>query len=125
MDAELVAFMKKRELAEKGIDPNNIQIGGKGTNTANRAIKPEGTRRCPICEQLMRSEVEFGIAIDVCDAHGVWLDHGELEALADLRTQITRDVLKRHLEQMPRRKETPWPLLIIDSLLSSRRNEIY
>lgn len=124
MDPKLAEFLKHREEVQR-VDPGHIRVEGKGTNIANRAIKPEGTRHCPICEQTMRSEHEFGIAIDVCELHGVWLDHGELEALADLRTQITRDVLKRHLEENPKRKGTAWPLLVIDAVLNSRRNDYY
>jgi len=120
MEPELAAFLRQRALESKSVD---LDMAGKGTNTANRAIKPEGTRPCPICGKLMHSETEFTIAIDVCDEHGVWLDYGELEALAELRTQITRDVLKRHLESNPRRKDTAWSLLLIDTLLGARRNE--
>lgn len=125
MDRELADFLRRRAEAEKQADPNMARPEGKGTNVANRALKPEGTRRCPICEQVMNSENEFGIAIDVCDDHGVWLDHGELEALADLRTQITREVLRKHLETLPKKKGTPWPLLVADAILGSRRNEYY
>ncbi len=29
----------------------------------------------------MRTESQFGVAVDVCPDHGVWLDHGELEMI--------------------------------------------
>lgn len=40
---------------------------------------------CPVCGQIMQKRnVPQGLEIDHCAAHGVWLDHGELEALLRL-----------------------------------------
>lgn len=47
----------------------------------NEELVPHGQRKCPICGQAMIVHREFGIHIDVCDKHGVWLDQGELQAL--------------------------------------------
>ena len=41
---------------------------------------------CPDCEQpMMPRNFEFrsGILLDICSKHGVWMDHGELEAVID------------------------------------------
>lgn len=40
-------------------------------------------RDCPVCSQPMRltEYAASGIAIDECQAHGVWLDDGELEQI--------------------------------------------
>lgn len=40
--------------------------------------------QCPSCQKQMREVREANVAIDVCNnCHGVWLDAGELEQLAD------------------------------------------
>jgi Zn-finger nucleic acid-binding protein len=60
----------------------------------------EGQRTCPTCGTLMGKRVfayESGVPIDVCEQHGVWLDHGELERIeawseaqeADLAADVT------------------------------------
>jgi Zn-finger nucleic acid-binding protein len=37
---------------------------------------------CPVCGQTMQKHhIPQGLEIDHCATHGVWLDHGELEAL--------------------------------------------
>ena len=40
-----------------------------------------GERRCPVCADALQPATQDGVTIDVCPAHGVWLDHGELEAI--------------------------------------------
>jgi Zn-finger nucleic acid-binding protein len=49
--------------------------------TDNEGLVPSGRRPCPICDNPMRVETCNGISLDVCPAHGVWLDNGELPAL--------------------------------------------
>lgn len=37
---------------------------------------------CPVCGQVMQKHnIPQGLEVDHCATHGVWLDHGELEAL--------------------------------------------
>jgi Zn-finger nucleic acid-binding protein len=38
-------------------------------------------RRCPVCAEEMNSETQFGVCVDLCEEHGIWLDKGELESL--------------------------------------------
>ena len=40
-------------------------------------------KTCPVCHQAMYPKEIKGIHIDVCDRHGVFLDRGELQHLAD------------------------------------------
>ena len=47
----------------------------------NENIVPQGKRPCPICGQVMHVEQNRGVSIDVCTAHGVWLDNGELQEI--------------------------------------------
>ncbi len=43
---------------------------------------PAETINCPVCQQPMeKQDVPQGVEIDFCDAHGVWLDAGEFEAI--------------------------------------------
>lgn len=40
--------------------------------------------RCPECDTLMTRRnfgLRSGIIVDICPGHGVWFDHGELEAV--------------------------------------------
>jgi Zn-finger nucleic acid-binding protein len=49
------------------------------------ATGPAGARPCPACSAAMIVEPFAAVAIDRCDPHGVWFDHGELaSALADI-----------------------------------------
>lgn len=48
--------------------------------------------QCPSCNKPLRMVVERDVEIDVCDqCHGVWLDAGELDALADDNDVAPRD----------------------------------
>lgn len=51
------------------------------TDRSNRDLTPEGQRPCPICREYMTSTHETGVLIDVCEAHGMWLDKDELRAI--------------------------------------------
>ncbi|MCW8132492.1 MAG: zf-TFIIB domain-containing protein [Planctomycetota bacterium] len=42
---------------------------------------PEGRRPCPICGDFMKSRKRGLLLVDVCAAHGIWLDKGELRSL--------------------------------------------
>ena len=64
--------------------------------TENDRAVPPGQRPCPICGEAMRFESQGPVHIDVCDHHGMWLDHGELPALlSHARGQSTRSVNRR------------------------------
>ena len=52
------------------------------TMTSNDHLVPSGERKCPICEEQMGVEVEYGVQVDVCEEHGIWLDRSELRAIA-------------------------------------------
>ena len=44
--------------------------------------------QCPTCRQSLNPKIEAGIEIDICPRQcGVWLDRGELEALAKVRSK--------------------------------------
>ena len=60
------------------LDPALPDSDDVATNASNRRAVAEGDRPCPICGEKMDSEKTQGILVDVCEAHGVWLDKGEL-----------------------------------------------
>lgn len=39
---------------------------------------------CPLCRTPTHPHEYDGVNIDVCEAHGVWLDHGELVAITEV-----------------------------------------
>ena len=51
------------------------------TDRGNRELVPEGARKCPICSAVMQTDRTFGVAIDICEPHGTWLDKDELRFL--------------------------------------------
>jgi len=55
-----------------------------GKTDTNDKLVPPGQRPCPICGQMMAVEARQGVSIDVCAAHGMWLDNGELRPLVEL-----------------------------------------
>lgn len=38
---------------------------------------------CPVCNSPMHIATIKGITVDVCDAHGIWLDKGEIEKIME------------------------------------------
>jgi Zn-finger nucleic acid-binding protein len=56
----------------------------------------EGSRACPVCGATMRVALKRGIHMDVCEAHGIWLDHGELDQITmKLTRKLSRHAAKR------------------------------
>jgi len=53
---------------------------------AGRAVRAERYRPCPVCGRLMNRQ-NFarlsGVIVDVCRGHGVWFNHGELQAIVE------------------------------------------
>lgn len=43
--------------------------------------------RCPDCRQMMLRRAHAHVVVDVCTAHGIWLDHGELPQLLEAARQ--------------------------------------
>jgi uncharacterized protein len=49
-----------------------------------RQLRPEGTRPCPRCSQILVGTVVKGVRLDLCaDCQGVWLDQGELNQILE------------------------------------------
>lgn len=68
----------------------------------NSDLVPEGKRACPICGKTMLSSRQYGVLIDVCEAHGLWLDKGEL---AEVVGQIKSADIRVHVQRMEREAE--------------------
>ncbi|MDP2306153.1 MAG: zf-TFIIB domain-containing protein [Pseudomonadota bacterium] len=63
----------------------------KGTGV--QATMPVRYLRCPVCETLMTPRVwerRSGVVVDVCQAHGAWLDGGELDRLREWTASARR-----------------------------------
>ena len=68
------------------------------SETKNAQLVPEGQRPCPICGKLMESRTQYDVLMDVCPAHGVWLDGQELQGiLFRLQTSTTRSMTEQAL----------------------------
>jgi len=89
----------QRFLLQFHVEKDDVQFRGEThdvdgnalfANTDNRRIVPEAERKCPICQLEMDTELRDGVKIDVCPAHGVWLDYGELEIICE-RIDFTRE----------------------------------
>ncbi|MEM7164976.1 MAG: zf-TFIIB domain-containing protein [Planctomycetota bacterium] len=48
---------------------------------ANEAVRPGSERSCPVCAEVLVPGDRFQVHFEYCEAHGVWLDDGELEQL--------------------------------------------
>jgi len=83
----------------------------------NDALVPHGQRACPICQNAMVTDSRFGMAIDVCPAHGTWLDHGEMEAMIAMTRRASPSVRRTALEQARREGKLHGALLGWWSLL--------
>lgn len=69
---------------------------------SNRKLVPEGMRACPQCNEQMTPEERKDVwgrtetvIVDLCDDHGVWLDHSELAILLDRSEQQARRNARR------------------------------
>ncbi|MCA9071047.1 MAG: zf-TFIIB domain-containing protein, partial [Planctomycetaceae bacterium] len=63
--------------------------------------EPERTQRgianrpCPECQTIMALTTTYGIEVDVCRTHGVWFDHGELEAFFHSKDLMASELYQR------------------------------
>jgi Zn-finger nucleic acid-binding protein len=57
----------------------------------------EGNRSCPICGEFMESKITYRVPVDVCPAHGIWLDKGDLEQIL---INVTLPKHRKHLEEI-------------------------
>jgi Zn-finger nucleic acid-binding protein len=72
---------------------------------------------CPVCARVMRVARRHGVAIDVCERHGVWLDRGELERLLARRLSPAassglRVRLRRTRTELRRTRALAWVALL-------------
>jgi Zn-finger nucleic acid-binding protein len=69
----------------------------------NAALVPEGERRCVICGGRMTQQIQEGVAVDVCEEHGIWLDKGELpQIISRIRErghEVRRAAMQRTYEE--------------------------
>ena len=66
----------------------------------NDRLVPPGHRPCPICGSLMQMRPRASINIDICADHGVWLDNGKLESIAENTSVSSRLRYRRDIEKV-------------------------
>lgn len=80
-------------------------------------LEPLDDLPCPVCAKVMRVSRRHGVAIDVCERHGVWLDRGELERLLARRLSPAassglRVRLRRARTELRRTRALAWVALL-------------
>jgi len=74
MNDETLHFLNELEDSVPPADPNGPLVAS-------------GERPCPICGDTMEVTTDYGINMDYCDDHGIWLDAGEMpKMLARIRS---------------------------------------
>ncbi|TVR43787.1 MAG: hypothetical protein EA402_08745 [Planctomycetota bacterium] len=58
-----------------------------------------GERLCPICGKMMIEECRYGVTVDVCADHGIWLDNGELDKILRNRQGRMSATKRRQVRQ--------------------------
>jgi len=77
------------ELLEKSIQHYGLKrkrIPSKINAPKKKKINRDNLYSCPICNQTMKRyiyKISSNVLIDRCEAHGVWLNHGELKELIE------------------------------------------
>ena len=79
----------------------------------NKPARPRrfGQRPCPVCGEKMELVEKNRTEIEVCEAHGVWLDKGELEAIAAAsmsRGRARGHVTGRRVGERTKTEEMKW-----------------
>jgi len=94
------------ELLEKAI----MHYGLKRTKIPSKIGTPKEKKRnkdnlypCPICKRTMKRfvyKISSSVIIDKCEAHGVWLNHGELKTLIEWKQDFKRFKEKEKSEEL-------------------------
>jgi Zn-finger nucleic acid-binding protein len=80
----------------------------------NAALVPEGERRCVICGSRMTRQFQEGVAVDVCEEHGIWLDKNQLpriiSRIRERGHEVRRAAMQRTYEEGKKegREEAAW-----------------
>ncbi|MFK7788944.1 MAG: zf-TFIIB domain-containing protein [Phycisphaeraceae bacterium] len=51
--------------------------------THHERAETDEPKACPVCGETMALLRQFDVTMDVCEAHGVWLDQGELALILE------------------------------------------
>lgn len=54
----------------------------------SKSDAPRRARCCPVCDAPLVATKLSVVTVDACHAHGLWLDHGELDAVLASRERI-------------------------------------
>jgi len=81
----------EKTLTHYGLKRKNIP--SKITIPKEKKRNQDGLYRCPICNQTMKRftyKISSSVLIDRCEAHGVWLNQGELRVLVEWRQSFKK-----------------------------------
>jgi Zn-finger nucleic acid-binding protein len=81
---------------------------GEGYRRPSPFVDPVRYRKCPVCDETMQRSnfgQSSGVVVDVCAAHGVWFDRGELATIIEfVATGAMAVAQKRAAERAVARK---------------------
>ena len=81
------------------LDPQSIQMSEQAAEGASVPFPPHAARPpCPMCAEPMSTFVLPGtdVEVDRCEAHGTWLDRGELETIVHELTKGVYEMAAAH-----------------------------
>ena len=89
--------------------PHAVELADRAA--AHATVKNVATNEdlpCPVCHATMvRASAGAGIVIDICNAHGTWLDAGELRAVVVERMRLADEASRRSARQLEIAAATP------------------
>lgn len=81
-----------------------LETSGKMYDLSGFKASPKSKRRCPRCNKKMHTDhfPHTNIMVDICPRDGgIWLDRGELSAIADLQPENpAAHKLKEHFKEL-------------------------
>ncbi len=74
---------RDRQLIDRLRHSKEEEAQAEGAAPEAAAVKGVASMRCPKCDTLLRSHTLHDVSVEECPTcHGMWLDAGELQALA-------------------------------------------
>jgi Zn-finger nucleic acid-binding protein len=97
------------------LEPSSIEVGDDAAKMARMPFPPHAASPpCPTCHTPMRTEILAGtdVEVDVCEAHGTWLDRGELQTVVQelMARQAPQETTNTFVEPTKERAAAPHPI---------------
>lgn len=100
VDADSLAAAARDLSGDRPRSEEDAATAAQHSASADALAASDAARECPMCHVQMQRQVyayDSGVHIDVCAAHGIWLDAGELhqiEAWYEAQQRIVVDDMK-------------------------------